>query len=1302
MEIDISSDRLTAVVEDQPRSPNSLSPDPHGFSMSRKKSMKERMQEIEEKRNRKKKGKKKEEQVMSIFDAAMLIKNINPQRIDLISANIQNEFGVCGWILTILSYILIFFTLPISACMCIKVVQEYERAVIFRLGRLMPGGAKGPGIFFIVPCIDTYRKVDLRVLSFEVPPQEILSKDSVTVAVDAVVYFRISNATISVTNVEDAARSTKLLAQTTLRNILGTKTLAEMLSDREAISHQMQSTLDEATEPWGVKVERVEVKDVRLPVQLQRAMAAEAEAAREARAKVIVAEGEQKASRALKEAAEVIAESPSALQLRYLQTLNSISAEKNSTIIFPFPIDLLSAFLQRSAPKSTVQSRSTAMQQQVPCELRQRLGSDSSSSHAAPTAPSSSQQYTTTYSSTTSTWKPRPSPLTGLSDTTTTVVRRGLGEVSIDIERNPSGEEEPPPLPKKIRSCCLYKYPDWVQGMVGEGRPPTSGHGHSHGGTMGPPPPGSSMNTTTTMIECCVCDWSPFLIVAPPSSPLLSPPPMCWRIKNAKYLTEEIPLCKDEEECMREAAYQSSAYSMPGPSQPPSQLDPGSLYDWRRSGGTSSAAAAVSAPSAIAAGGGAKRASVTGAANVNTLLKQAIANRMIKEPKEGMKEEMKEEEKEEKEGDEMSTSLVMSAAWYRDDEGKTGFKNREWEKAKKIQKSAVKEKEKKKMEESRSTVEEIDKELLKKEGDNLSIQSGESSKSKKEKKEEKKEKERLEKEKKKMEKEEKKKEKERMKAEEKEKKEEEKKEKERRKRSVSPKEPKIEKAEKEKEKRESNEMEEKEESRQKKKEEKRKKGVTEERAGKPPKDPTKLKKTRSKESSASSRTMKISDSPRNLSIGERRDSSMSESSRISAISHKSVKFNDRIQVNEIERNDEEEEEESSSDDGFALMSDQEMKRLRDAAAARQAPPPAAGYAPSGHAHFDEDYGYEQWGDAGSGDYVDLDQLPVSVRRAIELEYSSRLAALRSANGRGDDPAAGSMTRLHGGEGESLLSFPLLPRSASGYFEDPLRDSYIHAINNEAQRRMEVEREARRREEVQLLQMTQHVEMQEAAAAAAAGPPRGLPTADLSGSFYDNVQGRVESESAAKSPTANSELFSYAPRRRQHSEVLPARDPDAAPAAASPTPSQRSADRAAFFATMQQGAAGSGGGEKEGSSSVERVFGKSEGGSGLRIDILEATPPPEGWSEAEERMRRKFVERFGARKAPVAESEFTRRGSDAESCLSTDSRESVVSATSLRAEPAFDLPLSLLLSHRSLRTRLRYCILLSIGQSSIDV
>lgn len=231
-------------------------------------------------------------------------------------------------------------------CLSIKVVQEYERAVIFRLGRLVSGGAKGPGLFFIIPCIDSYTKVDMRTVSFDVPPQEVLTKDSVTVAVDAVVYYRIQNAAMSITNVEDSNRSTRLLAATTLRNVLGTKNLSEILSDRESISHIMQTSLDEATDPWGVKVERVEVKDVRLPVQLQRAMAAEAEAAREARAKVIAAEGEQKASRALKEAADVMAESPAAIQLRYLQTLNTISAEKNSTIIFPLPIDLMQSFMK--------------------------------------------------------------------------------------------------------------------------------------------------------------------------------------------------------------------------------------------------------------------------------------------------------------------------------------------------------------------------------------------------------------------------------------------------------------------------------------------------------------------------------------------------------------------------------------------------------------------------------------------------------------------------------------------------------------------------------------------------------------------------------------------------------------------------------------------------------------------------------------------------------------------------------------------------------------------------------------------
>merc|ERR1712110_702702 len=242
----------------------------------------------------------------------------------------------------VISMILIICTFPFSLCVCIKQVQEYERAVIFRLGRIKKGGAVGPGLFFIIPCMDNIVVTDLRTVTFDVPPQEILTKDSVTVAVDAVVYYKIREPLAAVCNVQDAAKSTRLLASTTLRNILGTKSLSEIMGDRESIGEGLLAQLDAATDPWGIEVERVEIKDVRLPQQLQRAMAAEAEAARDARAKVIAAEGEQKASRALKEASDVLSDSPSALQLRYLQTLTNISAEKNSTIIFPLPIDMLS------------------------------------------------------------------------------------------------------------------------------------------------------------------------------------------------------------------------------------------------------------------------------------------------------------------------------------------------------------------------------------------------------------------------------------------------------------------------------------------------------------------------------------------------------------------------------------------------------------------------------------------------------------------------------------------------------------------------------------------------------------------------------------------------------------------------------------------------------------------------------------------------------------------------------------------------------------------------------------------------
>ncbi|XP_072940925.1 band 7 protein AGAP004871-like isoform X1 [Epargyreus clarus] len=246
---------------------------------------------------------------------------------------------------TLMSFLLVIITFPFSLFECFKVVQEFERAVIFRLGRLRKGGARGPGLFFVLPCIDTYRKVDLRTVSFNVPPQEVLTRDSVTVAVDAVVYYRIKEPLNAVVRVADYSESTRLLAATTLRNVLGMRDLAQLLSDREAISHMMQANLHEATDPWGVEVERVEIKDVRLPLQLQRAMAAEAEADREARAKIIAAEGEIKASKALREASLVMIDNPMALQLRYLQSLNTISAEKTSTIIFPFPMDFLKSFM---------------------------------------------------------------------------------------------------------------------------------------------------------------------------------------------------------------------------------------------------------------------------------------------------------------------------------------------------------------------------------------------------------------------------------------------------------------------------------------------------------------------------------------------------------------------------------------------------------------------------------------------------------------------------------------------------------------------------------------------------------------------------------------------------------------------------------------------------------------------------------------------------------------------------------------------------------------------------------------------
>ncbi len=249
-----------------------------------------------------------------------------------------------GFLGTLLTFFILVLAVMALASTAIKVLREYERGVIFRLGRLI--GAKGPGLFFIIPFIDRMVKVDLRVVTLDIPSQEAITKDNVTVKVNAVAYFRVVDPNNAVVKVEDYRRATWQISQTSLRSVLGQSELDDLLAHRDEINMRLQRIIDEQTEPWGIKVSIVEVKDVELPDSLKRAMAAQAEAEREKRAKIISAEGEFVASQQLTAAADVMARQPSALQLRYLQTLITIAAEKNSTIIFPVPIDMFQVFAQ--------------------------------------------------------------------------------------------------------------------------------------------------------------------------------------------------------------------------------------------------------------------------------------------------------------------------------------------------------------------------------------------------------------------------------------------------------------------------------------------------------------------------------------------------------------------------------------------------------------------------------------------------------------------------------------------------------------------------------------------------------------------------------------------------------------------------------------------------------------------------------------------------------------------------------------------------------------------------------------------
>ncbi len=239
-------------------------------------------------------------------------------------------------------YVIIGLVVVMIISMAVKIVPEYERGVLFRLGRLV--GQRGPGLFFIIPLVDRMVKVDLRVVTMDVPSQEVITKDNVTVRVNAVVYFRVINPEDSVVKVLDHIRATSQISQTTLRNVLGQSELDELLTEREKLNQMLTQIIDEHTDPWGVKVSTVEIKEVELAEQMKRMMAAQAEAERERRAKIIHADGEFQASERLAQAGTIIGREPTTLQLRYLQTLTEIASERNSTIIFPLPINIFEAF----------------------------------------------------------------------------------------------------------------------------------------------------------------------------------------------------------------------------------------------------------------------------------------------------------------------------------------------------------------------------------------------------------------------------------------------------------------------------------------------------------------------------------------------------------------------------------------------------------------------------------------------------------------------------------------------------------------------------------------------------------------------------------------------------------------------------------------------------------------------------------------------------------------------------------------------------------------------------------------------
>src|SRR5829696_2148310 len=303
--------------------------------------------------------------------------------------------GFGGIIVVFVAVLFVIFVLASA----VRIVQEYERGVIFRLGRVL-GRAKGPGLFFLIPIADRMVKVQLRTVSLAVPPQEVITRDNVPARVDAVIYFRVVDPNKSVLEVEDYGLATSQISQTTLRSVLGQKDLDDLLTNRESINEELQVIIDEHTEPWGVKVSAVEVKDIQIPQAMQRSMAGQAEAERERRAKIIAAEGEYQASERLRQAADRL-ESPTALQLRLFQTLAEISSEQSSTVILPIPIDLFKPYLDVHSTNGSSKSPQVRRKEEAEAErryeetvgqarseqqaMREELGPDGTNPPAAPT-----------------------------------------------------------------------------------------------------------------------------------------------------------------------------------------------------------------------------------------------------------------------------------------------------------------------------------------------------------------------------------------------------------------------------------------------------------------------------------------------------------------------------------------------------------------------------------------------------------------------------------------------------------------------------------------------------------------------------------------------------------------------------------------------------------------------------------------------------------------------------------------------------------------------------------------------------